>query len=987
VTRWLVLASLLVSANLKAQVSFKHTDSRQGLSNNTVLSILEDKQGFIWISTDDGLNRYDGHSFRIFKPDFRRKNAISHNIAKALFEDHAGNIWIGTDGGGVNKFDPFTEKFTTYTATNDSSGLTHNNVTAIAEQNERYLWIGTYGGGLSRLDRTTQTFQHFIFQEGNPNTIASFFVNSLKFDGQGNLWIGTWGRGLDKLDTRTMLFTHYQHNPNDRSSISDNTVNSIFIDRDKNLWAGTWEGGLNLFDPRTDKFSRYNRKENNLPVNNIRAITQDADGSLWLVSFGEGLTRFDHRSNKYEQFRHEPQNPQSIASDNLWTILYGKNTVWIGAIEGGLSTVEFNKSAFSVIKKFTDEPNPSALVVDALIETKTGDVWAGTFGHGLFVAKSNEGFQTKKGPPLMSAKVTCLLEDAQGMIWIGTDAGVTVYNFKNKVSKTYVIAGKTPGLSFSNVKVIYEDHEGDIWIGTWGGGLNRYDKKTDKFQFYFPAVNKSRDGLADGNIWSIMEDHEGILWIGTNDGLSRFDKRSNRFRSYHRTNDSTSLSDNHVTTVFEDSQQNLWIGTLGGGINLFDRATESFTPFTERDGLANNLVKSIEEDETNHLWIGTNNGLSRFSYLDKSFKNYNANIGIENNSYRINASTKKNNGEMLFGGVNGITAFHPDSIQKTKSTVRVYLMDLFLFDQLLQPGKETNGKIYLDTAVAYKSAVRFNYDENMLGFKFAKLQFNQHNEVMLQYRLEGFDEKWFNVTSPSSTFVASYTNVPPGHYVFKVRGADDTDKIFVSLKVTIDPPFWETVYFRMAVALMAFLALYLIYKVITTRREEKLRQAALAANQKIKQLENENLQQLIDYKNRELANISMNLVQKTKFLSEQIQRLEGIAGVAQQDVRGKLNGLIETMNKEINTEKDWEYFELHFDKVHQNFISKLKQNFPELSATDIRLAALIRIDLSNKEIAELMNRSVRSIESSRYRLRKSLNLQHGDNLSDHLFKL
>jgi ligand-binding sensor domain-containing protein len=1082
-----------------AQPVFKRINTANGLSNNTVLTILQDRKGFMWFGTDDGLNKYDGHAFRIFKPDFKNKKSISHNIAKILFEDHAGNIWIGTDGGGLNKFNPITEEFTSfYFEESNLTGLNHNNVTALAEEDNRYLWIGTYGGGLNRLDLKHNTFEHFVNEEGNANTVASQYINSLVFDDKGNLWIGTWGRGLDKLNVRSMKFTNFQHH-NGEGSLSDNTVNHVLIDANKNIWIATWEGGLNLYEPQTQSFEHFMLKEKSLSTNNIRYISADNNNNLWLASFGDGLIKFNIATHAFENFRNVENNKddsRSICSNNLWTTYCADdNVLWIGSIEGGMSKLDFSPKKFYNIKSIDDDVSQSD-IVDALTETRSGNIFAGTFGKGLIVLDHNLQYSNKMqlALPLISKKINSIIEDSQGVYWIGTDAGITTYDPKNGNTTNFGVVGAKPGLSFPNVKVIYEDHADIIWIGTRGGGLNRFDRKKGTFPYYFAspkkkviftvdmggapvsskgvflagnfnnwntstipmkqvgrhlysvtlelysqkieyrflngdtweavpatcASNKNRtaeiqgadvdlglikfgescqrnitthndffaNGLTDNHIWCITEDHDGILWIGTNEGLTRFDKINNVFTPYRRINgDSSTLSDNHVSCIYEDKDQNLWIGTLGGGLNLFERATNSFTNFSEKDGLANNIVKAILEDDHHNLWISTNNGLTRFNYRKKLFKNYGQANGLENNSYRIGAAIRRSNGEMLFGGIHGLSRFNPDSITANLSWPKVYITDVLLAGQSLTPGRKINDEVVLDSAVLYTNSVRLKYDQNMITFKFASPEFADIGEPIFSYKLAGFDKQWYE--SPTTDHVASYTNLPPGEYKFMVR-ASNQEGLFgnniAQLSIFIAPPFWETVYFKLLMTLVFAACLYLAYKIVAAKKEEKHREITFLANQKIKDLENENLQNEIDYKNKELATISMNLIEKTKFLNEQIKRLENIANISESDVKSKLNNLIENFNKEITTEKDWEYFEMHFDKVHQNFLSKLKTTFPELSAVDIKLAAFIKMDLSNKEIADLMNKSVRSIESSRYRLRKSLGLNQGDNLSDFLFR-
>lgn len=1116
--RPLVLLIVLVEISFfdvfSQTMDFQRINTLSGLSNNTVISILQDRKGFIWIGTDDGLNRYDGNEFKIFKPEPKNPNSLAHNIAKALFEDSKGNIWIGTDGGGLTLYEPNIEIFTNFLHDPKKAGsLSNDNVTSIVEDKKGIIWIGTYGGGLNKFDSVSKTFMHFRNEPTSSNSVCSDYINCLFVDTAGNLWIGTWAKGLDRYNIRENRFKNFQNTYSNKTTIGSNTINSICQDTKNRMWIGTWQGDLNLYNPYNETFIRYclprNIKgSNNKPI--IRSICQDNAGDLWLGTFGDGLYRFNPSKIVFSLFENMPNNIFSLSNNNIWDIYCSRdNILWIGNIEGGLNKLDLNPKKFtqySLLGKLSGSQQSS--VVSAILETQKGDIVVGTWGAGVYVLNTNLEISryyrhSAENPNSLGCNsVNNIIEDRYDNLWIGGQDALSVLNSSGKFRTYTMQPNNLKTLSISNINNVFEDHFGTIWVATWGGGLNRYDSQTDQFHYYLAAkkskvtfyvdmsgykislkgvhvagnmngwntqedklklvkdniygitlelypgrveykfLNGDQWGteeiipkecaennnryiyvgsqdvqldavlfargcnkiatqqmaldsnpddfvLSSNHVYCVTEDRSGTLWVGTNNGLNKYIRESDTFVKYLKElNDTNCISDNHVSYIYEDVSGNLWIGTLGGGLNRFNPKSNSFISFSEKDGLANNMVKGILEDNHGNLWVSTNNGISKFNLKTHEFTNFDISNGLQENIFRVGACLKRSNGEMLFGNAEGVTIFHPDSLANTGPAANVIITDLLILNKTVHVGLLPDGRKILTKSIQNTEEIRLSYKDNFVSFKFTTLQYSSTEKNRFAYKLEGFDKEWHYTDNKNR--LATYTNLSGGEYTFMVKTLNSrgfwNDKP-TKLIIIVTPPFWKTYLFFVLLIIVLIFAIYLWYRLRILSREKKLIREKLIAERKIIQLEKEKLQVEVDHKNNELATLTMHMVNKAKLLTEQINHLELLAKQTDKGTQEKLNKLLLKLHDDTSMDNDWEYFELHFDKVYQNFISKLKNQFSDLSASDIRLAAYIRMGLSTKEIAELMNKTVRGIESGRYRLRQNLNLDTGDNLTDFLFKL
>jgi ligand-binding sensor domain-containing protein/signal transduction histidine kinase len=824
-------------------IKFERISLEQGLSGSTVFCILQDRVGFMWFGTNDGLNKYDGYDFTVYRHDPGNPATLGSNAVWAIHEDRFGVLWIGTDGGGLNKFDRGSGRFVRYqNDVDDPRSLSNDNVRAIYEDQSGALWIGT-GGGLDRFDRETERFTHYQVNPNDPNGLSHNFITSIYQDTAGVLWIATNGGGLDRLDPDSERFVHYQANPGDPHSLGDNYeastdphslssryVMAVYEDQSGTLWVGTW-GGLDRFDRETEQFTHYQNDPNepgSLSHNYVPAIYQDQSGVLWVGTSGGGLNRFDPENERFIHYRTDPDDPYSLSNDRVWSIYQDQSGVlWVGTGGGGL--VKFDKGTEKFAHYQTDLNDPYSLNhnnVTSIYQDRAGVLWVGTGGGGLNRFDRATGqfthYQSDSDSPyhLSHNTVASIYEDTSGVLWVGTFGGLNRFSqLTGRFVHYQTIPDDPYSISGNSVRPIYEDASGTLWIGT-SRGLDKFYPRTGKFIRYThdPADSNS---LSHDNVMAIYEDRSGVLWVGTlGGGLDEFDRAKERFIHYQNApDDPNSLSDNNVSSIYEDQSGTLWIGTFSGGLNKFDRETETFTHYRYREnGLPSDTVYGILEDSYGNLWLSTNHGLSRFNPRAETFKNYDERDGLQGNEFNPGAYYRSNNGEMFFGGANGFNAFYPDDIRDDPYVPPVVLTSL------TQDGTDVSA----GQAVEDVREVTFHWPHNFFEFEFAALSYIQPEKNQYAYMLEEFDANWNYVETRR---FGSYTNLPGRTYTLRVKGSN-SDGVWneegLAVTITVVPPFWEAWWFRGICALVlvggAIGGYRLRVKSIETRNRELKRQ-------------------------------------------------------------------------------------------------------------------------------------------------------------------
>jgi signal transduction histidine kinase/ligand-binding sensor domain-containing protein len=809
---------------------------KDGLSFGTVREILQDRRGFLWLATyGGGLNKYDGYQFDVYRHNPGDPTTLAHDVVNAIYEDSSGFLWAGTMGG-LDRYDPASGTFTHYlegtevlSLGGDSTGmlwvgtwngllsfdpqggtvthtyqhdpadpdspdaLSHNIVLVIYSSRDGDLWIGT-ADGLDRFDRVAGTFTHYRYDPENPVSLSSANVRSILQDQQGNLWVGTFG-GLNKLavgesesaDAASAAFIHYGHDPENAHSLSDNRVTSIVEDGDGRLWVGTLDG-LNLLAPGSGQdseqahFTHFRHDPidpHSLGHDFILSLYEDRSGVVWVGTSGGGVSKSHRRSSL---FNHIVQGLSDVSVTAMTEDQWGN--LWIGTVSGGINVLDRGSGSFTVYRHDPDDPNSlSDNLVYTVLEDHTGAMWVGT-GNGWL-----ERFDPQTGTFIheqyLGSQVEKLVEDRLGSLWIGTPSGLFRLDPSREILVQFEHVENDPGsLSYHDIQVIYPDRSGEVWIGTLGGGVDRWDPTGERFTHY-------RHDPADPN------------------------------------------SPSHHTAVlafYQDPEfypEVLWIGTWGGGLNRFDRAAQTFTHYTEKDGLPSDTIGCILADADGTLWLGTLKGLTRFDPRTETFLNFDEWDGLEIGATTPGACLSSRSGEFYLAGSAGFYGFYPEHIKENPHIPPVVITSFGIFNQTVRKDLSPNEHIQL------------SYRDDLISFEFAALDYTVPAKNHYAYIMEGLDEDWVYA---GTRRYAEYRNLRPGDYVFRVKGANN-DGVWneqgAVLYISVTPPFWETWWF-IGIVLLAFAGgLFGVYRLRVRSIEARSRELAKQVEERAIELRRE----------------------------------------------------------------------------------------------------------------------------------------------------
>jgi ligand-binding sensor domain-containing protein/signal transduction histidine kinase len=805
--------------------------------------ILNDSKGFMWFGTRGGLNRYDGSKFVVYKNVLNDSTSLSSNWVNDILEGSDGNLWIAT-AYGLNMFDRDLNRFIQYVnLKNDQNSLSHNIVNDILEDSEANLWIGTDQGGLDMFNKRENNFVHY---KNNPNdsmSLSNNTVDCLFEDNKGNLWVGTRDGLLNLFNKDTKSFIRFKFDNGGANPITPVWFQSMLEDKYGRIWIGTQGTGLFLIEGYNAGHIRYKQylyekgNINSLGHHYILSMCFDKDGKLWIGTEDKGLDIFDFDKNIFKHYRCDPNDESSISSKSIWSVYQDHiGRMWIGTFDKGINVVDkYNEKFITYRKQLNNINSLSYNNVAKFLEDKHGNFWIATDGGGLdcFDRKKNVFMHYKHNDndvnSLSNDAVISLYMDKEENLWVGTwSGGIDVLS---KDRKTYKHYNRYNGsLLSNNVHDIIDDNKGNILIATNGGGLNVYDTKKKKFSYY--THNISDSSISYDVIIQLYRDSKDQIWIGTEGSGLDLLKRdtSGHFSFVHYQYDPTdpnSISNNIVESIYEDSHQNLWIGT-SNGLNLMDRESGTFTIFREEDGLPSNTINGIIEDNKGNLWLGTLNGLSKFNSSAKTFKNYNVSDGLQGNEFNgKDAAYKSRDGELFFGGTNGFNVFYPDSVKENPFIPAVYITDFTIFNKPVNIGIKDSP---LKKTITETKEIMLSYEQSVFSFEFVALNYTHSEKNQYAYIMEGFEKDW-NYVGTKRT--ATYTNLDAGKYVFKVKGSNN-DGVWneegVSLKITITPPYWQTLWFRVMGIILVFGVLISGYKIRTARiraRNRELEQRVL----------------------------------------------------------------------------------------------------------------------------------------------------------------
>ena len=869
---WLILLS--ISFRLSAQTNdpdayFDIYSTRDGLSQNDVTCIIQDSYGFMWFGTNSGVNRFDGYEFSVFQREVGNPNSLSSNLTSSIMEDSKGDIWIGTNDAGITLYDRSADGMTQIRNSNFSPRtLTNNHVTCIQETPNGAIWVGTVNGLniITRLEDGKLQFEHIWANASAPAALKSDRIFTIFNDDFGDTWLGT-SSGLYRYkpskNDSTHKFIHYQL-PLPSPRVTD------IIRNDTALVVNTIDGIMLL--PFQEVY-KTNPSFHKLNSGACRKITIDKEGNIWgaraqgaqvLFSTEDGLKR--------KIFKSDISNPNSISNNYCLSIFCDKNgMIWIGTNGGGVNMYNPARKRFRHYFETFEEGSLPGSKIRSIQEDRFGNLWVGTEGGGLDFHKKKSASSYKKNFELVELegkeKLVFALEEAENidkdLIYVGTDypdyLHVARYEQKTEQLVSHVFEGhQIKGI----VMALHHDASNYLWAGTYGDGLHRI--KLDRNGKYVSSTFMKYDPLNKAStanvIRSIAEDIYGNLWVGTDRGLHKLTKeekykQSPAFVKYqYDVNDTTSIGYDYILPIYIAKDETIWVGTIGGGLNRVIPGSHAnddhFQRFNVTNGLIDNNVKSIEEDELGNLWLGTNKGLVKFDPNNYEYSNFSVSDGIQDWEFSEVASTTLSNGEMLFGGVNGITHFKPNEINKDTSSAQLVLTELKVMDATINPQEEVNGRVLLDKDLNEVEKIRLKHKENSFSVQFAMTHFAAPEKNQYAFMLEGFDKKWIDVSSDIR--IARYTNVPAGKYTLKIK-ASNGDLFWnqkpISLAIEIAPPIWATIYAKILYLIITILCLWFFrkYTIIENSKKNQLL---------IDHLEKEKIEELNQLKFRFFTNVS-----------------------------------------------------------------------------------------------------------------------------------
>ena len=787
-------------------LKFAHLTTNDGLSQSNVKAILQDHRGFMWFATQDGLDRYDGNTFVVYKHNPNDPDSLSANLVVDLIEDDQGYLWIATYTGGVNKFDPRTERFTRYRHDpSNPNSIGADSVNSIARDSRGCLWFGTEASGLDKFDPTTKTFTHYL------NDSDGLFVGRITKvieDSHRDIWF-VGERGLFHLNIKTGEII--------RPAATRNGLGADYVAEDEmgNFWILAYSPivGLVKYDPHAERVATYPVGAGGVGLVNSKLFDDRGDG-FWVPS-SLGLYYLDRRTEHLTRlFQHDESNPDSLNDNAVISVYLDRGGVlWVGTEKGGLNILNFQQKQFGSYMHRPGDPNSlSPGRVTAIYRDSEGVLWVGFSPRALdrldrktgqvthYVVGLEDPNSIEKG-----TDVNSIYKDARGYLWLGGwGSGIDRLDERTGQFKHYRHNPDDPNsLPSNHVLRIFGDRGGQLWVGHIDG-VARLDPATEEFTFYRPdPKNPTKYGNA---ALAFYQDRSGALWVARGEGvLSRYDDKTKTFANYTPdSRDPHRLNGGDISAIHEDRTGTLWLGA-SDGLYRYNRQDETFTRYTESQGLTSSVIQGILEDKVGRLWLSTKNGISRFDPQTETFRNYDVSDGLQANEFSQACYTQSPDGEMFFGGSNGFNAFFPENVRHNAYVPPAVVTSFKIFNKSVPIG----AKSVLKKAILYVDSLTLSYRESVFSFEFAALSYANSQKNRYRYKLEGFEPSWNEVGSKQR--LATYTNLDPGRYVFRVQGSN-SDGVWneegVSLPIRITPPWWSTNWFR---ALFAFVLLTLLW--------------------------------------------------------------------------------------------------------------------------------------------------------------------------------
>ncbi|MGQ1784977.1 ligand-binding sensor domain-containing protein [Saccharicrinis sp. GN24d3] len=878
----LLVALPVISFSKNKAVRFQKLTIADGLSLSSVYCVHRDSKGYMWFGTEDGLNRYDGYRFKVFRTNVKESNSICYKWIEHIYEDSSGNLWFGSKAG-LSKFNPQKEHFTNFSSSSTQPNkLTQDTITCLLQVSDSLLLTGTTNG-IHQININSHQVQSSSIVEGR--------INQIKLSDNDEAWICT-NKGLYRFSSKQNTYTQelptsvntplpvnamlqqentlwlagaqklYRYDLETQSlktshilsqAFTNENIESIVADKHNRFWISTNQG-LYLYHVQSDQSQLLigtTNNTNSLSINTQKPLTFDSNGILWFGTHGDGLYLI-YPDLQIRQHKYNPIEVTGI-SQNAINCIYNdtvSGNIWLGTFGAGLNMFNAFANKFDILKHNPLDPNSlSSDFIWSIQEDKDGSLWIGTNDKGIsHYYPSEDKFEFFDDHPqskgsLSNTSVREIFQDSQGSIWIGTDGGgLNRYNASSRDFKVYKNTENNPySISDNSVRVVYEDNKGQLWIGT-KNGLNKFNRLTQRFTRY---LNDESDPASISNNFvysAILEDKSGFLWIGTyGGGLNRMDTQNETFKAYTtHNNHGKSLSNDIVFSLFEDDTGLIWIGT-NQGLSVLNPSNDSIRIFSLDDGLPNEVIYGILPDDNGLLWLSTNRGISCFNPKNESFTNYDVNDGLQSNEFNGGAFHRGNSGRLYFGGVYGLNMIDPDQMSKNKYCNPTIITSLEVLGQPVKINKAgnigdhkislINEQLQMDRHITYTSEVVLDYSHRFFSLEFSGLNHLLPEKTKYKYQMYPIDKYWREAGNRN---YVSYANIEPGNYLFKVK-ASNPEGLWpdeaTELRITVQPPFWLTYWFITIEILFVLLMIVFVHRFLI---KIKLNKALKIQNKRIK---------------------------------------------------------------------------------------------------------------------------------------------------------
>ena len=807
--RLVVLAGLLFlpgSLSVFAQ-SGKFYSPDEVLSNSLINQVYQDRKGFIWVATENGLNKFDGNKFTIYMHADGDSTSLKNNYVRTVFEDSAGNLWIGCLNG-LMRYDWVSDSFREIKMYKEGKPI-NPHVTRIIESRSGEVWLSTSGQGVFSLKKEGPEFYPELRLSNLLNTI---YLNLIFEDTKGNIWIGSDNEGLHCYNPLSQTLKSFTA----PSEISGNNISSIAEDSQGNIFVGTLTRGLNKYNSQRQLFETipYNANMQLL----VKDLSLSQDNTLYIGTDGQGLKRYNALKNRVEDYEINAA-PFDFSKGKVHSILQDRDrNLWLGIFQKGIIFIPSAEKKFEYFgfKSLKDNPIGSGTVM-SIFKDRAGITWVGVDNEGMY-GMNVQGeriahYQQTASSASISNTILSIFEDSDNNLWVGSyTKGLA------KLNRQTGFCEYIPELLNEKVFSITEDAAKNLLIGTYGSGFYKLNLKSRAFTHFESGKRENDDFSIDelSNDWinDILVDREGLIWLAHYKGVSCYNADKNTYINY--LNQNTILPRTVVYALHEDRSGRIWIGS-SDGLSVFDKKDNSIRSYTNKEGLSNNVICGICEDVQGNIWLSTYFGISKLVLAEQRFVNYYAGDGLQGNEFTRGANFTDRDGKIYFGGIYGITNFYPLDITDTQKELKIILTDFYIFDKAFKPEGEALHEV---------KALQLTHADNTLSLEFSALEYANHERIVYQYMMEELGRDWMS-TYPGA-YRISYTNLSPGHYTFKVRARDgDNYSEIKTLKISILPPWYLSSWAYAAYVLLSLLLLLLltnyVYSKVLHRRREMLR--------------------------------------------------------------------------------------------------------------------------------------------------------------------